>query len=110
MPSEEEEMLVKTEEDEQASYWRVMDVDYGIAHCVSIDSERQETVFFELSSEIFTFWISSISAICILSSLEMMINWLQRRVQLQLTCTDSTLKWFTVRGMSSAMVSLFEII
>ena len=55
MPSEEEEMLVKTEEDEQASYWRVMDVDYGIAHCVSIDSERQETVFFELSSEIFTF-------------------------------------------------------
>ena len=74
MPSEEEEMLVKTEEDEQASYWRVMDVDYGIAHCVSIDSERQETVLFEFSGKSFTFSISSISAICILSSLEMMIN------------------------------------
>ena len=103
MPSEEEEMLVKTEEDEQASYWRVMDVDYGIAHCVSIDSEKQETVLLVFVGGS-NFLLSSISAICISSSPETMISWLPRRVQLQLTCIDSTLKWFTVRGMSSAMV------
>ena len=73
MPSEEEEMLVKTEEDEQASYWRVMDVDYGIAHCVSIDSEKQETVLLVFVGGS-NFLLSSISAICISSSPETTIS------------------------------------
>ena len=43
-PSDEEEMFVKTEDDETAHYWRVLDVDYGIAQCQNLNSEEQETV------------------------------------------------------------------
>ena len=41
--SDDEELFVKTEEDEVAHYWRVVDVDYGIASCVNLNTEQ---VFF----------------------------------------------------------------
>jgi len=41
--SDDEELFVKTEEDEVAHYWRVVDVDYGIASCVNLNTEQAET-------------------------------------------------------------------
>jgi len=43
MPSDEEELFVKTEEEETSHYWRVVDVDYGIASCVNLNTEQAET-------------------------------------------------------------------
>ena len=44
--SDDEELFVKTEEDEVAQYWRVVDVDYGIASCVNLNTEQVS--FFEI--------------------------------------------------------------
>ena len=48
--SDDEELFVKTEEDEVAHYWRVVDVDYGIASCVNLNTEQVS--FFEISKTI----------------------------------------------------------
>merc|ERR1711892_245142 len=47
MPSDEEELFVKTEEEEASNYWRVVDVDYGIASCVNLNTDDNDQLIAE---------------------------------------------------------------
>ena len=45
-PIEEEEVIVRTEEEGESYFWKIVDVDIGIALCQSLDREdHQEEVF-----------------------------------------------------------------
>ena len=60
MPSDEEELFVKTEEEETSHYWRVVDVDYGIASCVNLNTEQASGVNSVLEFVFLKFNITSI--------------------------------------------------
>ena len=41
-PMEDEEIIVKTEDDQQVEFWKIVDVDFGIALCQSLEHEEQQ--------------------------------------------------------------------
>lgn len=46
-PIEDEEVIVRTEEDDESYFWKIIDVDLGIALCQSLErEEHQEEVMY----------------------------------------------------------------
>ena len=49
-PIEDEEVIVRTEEDDESYFWKIIDVDLGIALCQSLErEEHQEEVILSYS-------------------------------------------------------------
>ena len=41
-PIEDEEVIVRTEEDDESHFWKIVDVDLGIALCQSLEREEHQ--------------------------------------------------------------------
>ena len=41
-PIEDEEVIVRTEEDDESYFWKIIDVDLGIALCQSLEREEHQ--------------------------------------------------------------------